>query len=236
MSNGRRQAGGAKEKAEELTGSDDVVDDQHALAGAQGAVLHLEVVGAVLLFVGRGGAGAGQLAALADGDEGGSEAEGERGGEEEAAGVEADDNVGEAPVAAGEGGADLELEGAQEGGVDGGVAEQGHDVDEGDAGDGEAVEAPQGAAQAYLCTGEFGGGGGGGGGLSSRGISRRRGRRRRRRRGGGGGLRGGGGRVVWLVVPRGRGFGGERRGHVGEEKKRRRRGEGEGGQSRRFGC
>lgn len=51
-----------------------------------------------------------------------------------------------------------------------GVEEEGHDINEVDALDGEVREPPESAIQGYLCTGEFGGGGGGGGGLSSLGI------------------------------------------------------------------
>lgn len=54
--------------------------------------------------------------------------------------------------------------------MSGGGEEDGHDVDEADARNGEIGKAAESIVQNYLCTGEFGGGGGGGGGLSSRGI------------------------------------------------------------------
>lgn len=162
-----------RRKKKKHTSGDNVVHDEYLLAGLDGTLLDLKVVLAVLLLVGGGGAGAWQLALLADGDEGGVEAQGQRGAEEEAAGVEPDDDVG--PEGRGGGGPrgkrqHLELESAQQGGVRGRVEEEGHDVEEDDAGDGEVGEAPQGVEQLYLGTGEFGGGGGGGGGLLSRGI------------------------------------------------------------------
>lgn len=70
-----------------LTGSNDVIDDEDLLAGTDRAVLHLEVIGAVLLLVRRRDARAGQLALLPDGDECGAEAQGQRGSEQEASGI-----------------------------------------------------------------------------------------------------------------------------------------------------
>lgn len=152
-----------------LTSSDDVVDNQDLLARLDGILLHLEEIGAVLLLVLGGDARAGQLALLAHRGETGAETEGQAGSEEEAAGVEADNNVGNLLA---KGLLDLELEDGAEGLVDGGVEEEGHDIDEVDALDGEVGEVTQGALELYLPTGEFGGGGGGGGGLSSLGILR----------------------------------------------------------------
>lgn len=149
----------------QLTSRNNVVDDQDLLARLDGTLLHLKVVDAVLLLVGDAHAGAGHLAPLADGHEAGIEAQGQRGAKQEAAGVQADDDVGlDAALE------DLQLERAEEGEVGGGVLEQGEDVDELDALDGEVGEALERAEQLYLCTGEFGGGGGGGGGLPSRSI------------------------------------------------------------------
>lgn len=152
------------------TSSNDVVDDQHFLALLDDALLHLEVVGAVLLHVLGGDTRAGQLALLADGDEAGVEAQGHGWAEQEATGVEADDDVRGDGVAIAAEVLELKLQGAEQGGVDLGVEEPGHDVQEVDARDGEVGKAAEGLLQAYLCTGEFGGGGGGGGGLSSRGM------------------------------------------------------------------
>lgn len=150
-----------------LTCSNDIIHNQDLLAGLDGILLHLEEILTVLLLVRGGDAGTGELALLADGDEAGVQTQGERGAEEEAASVQADDDVGlEAGLE------DLQLEGAEEGVVGGGVLEDGQDVDEVDAGDGEVGEAAEGGEQAYLCAGEFGGTGGGGGGLSSRSILR----------------------------------------------------------------
>lgn len=148
-----------------LTCSDNVIHNQNLLAGLYGALLHLEEILAVLLLVGGGDAGSGELALLADRDEAGAELQCELRSEEEASSVQAHYDIGLGAELE-----NLELEGAEKSLVGGGVLEDGQDVDEVDAGDGEVGEATQGGKQAYLCTGEFGGTGGGGGGLSSRGI------------------------------------------------------------------
>lgn len=150
-----------------ITGSDNVINDENLLALTDGVLLHLEKVLAVLLDVLGGDAGTGELALLADGSKGDTEAESEAGAEEEATGVETDNDVG---LLAGKGLGNLELEGVDEGGVGLGVGKERHDVDKVNAGDGEVGELAQVVAKGYLCTGELGGGGGGGGGLSSRGI------------------------------------------------------------------
>lgn len=148
-----------------LTCRDNVIHNQDLLAGLDGALLHLEEILTVFLLVRGRDAGTGELALLADGDEAGVELQRELGTEEEAPSVQADYDIGLGAELE-----DLELEGAEERPVGGGVLEDGQNVDEVDAGDGEVGEATQGGEQAYLCTGEFGGTGGGGGGLSSRGI------------------------------------------------------------------
>lgn len=148
-----------------LTSSNDIVNDKNLLAGLDGALLHLEEVGAVLLLVGGSDAGTGHLALLADGDEASAHSQGERGAEKEAAGIETDNDIG---LLLGE--LDLELESDEESLVGLDVLEEGEDIDKVDAGDREIAERLQGGHQLYLCTGEFGGGGGGGGGLASRGI------------------------------------------------------------------
>lgn len=148
-----------------LTSSNDIVNDKNLLAGLDGAILHLEEVGAVLLLVGGSDAGTGHLALLADGDEASAHSQGKRGAEKEAAGIETDNDIG---LLVGE--LDLELESDEKGLVGLDVLEEGEDIDKVDAGNGEVGERPQGGHQLYLCTGEFGGGGGGGGGLESRGI------------------------------------------------------------------
>lgn len=150
-----------------LTSGNNVVDNENLLSLTDGVLLHLEKVLAVLLDVLGGDAGARQLALLADGGKGDAEAQGKAGAKEEAAGVEADNDVG---LGVGESLGNLELEGVDEGGVCFGVGKERHDVDKVNAGDGEVGELAQVVAEGYLCTGELGGGGGGGGGLSSRGI------------------------------------------------------------------
>lgn len=152
------------------TSSDDIVHDQDLLPRLDRALLHLEVIRAVLLHVLSRDAGAGQLALLPDGHEAGVEPQGQRGPEQEAPGVQANDDIRLDGVAGAAEVQELQLEGAEEGVVDGRVEEPWHDIQEVDTGDGEVGEAAEGLLEAYLCTGEFGGGGGGGGGLSSRGI------------------------------------------------------------------
>ena len=174
-----------------LTSSNDVVDDKHLLSRLDRSLLHLEEIGSVFFLVAGRHAGAGHLALLPHGHEAGVQTQGQRGAKEEAPRIQPHYHVGLA------GGAELEhleFEGAEQGIVDDGVLEQGQNVDEVDAGDGEVGEALEGAEEAYLCTGEFGGGGGGGGGLSSRGILSRGGGSCS---GGGGGGEGGGDWVIW---------------------------------------
>ena len=74
-------------------GGEQVVDEQDALAGLDGVEVDFERVGAVFEIVGDAGYRCGQLARLADGDEAGIEAVGERGAEDESAGFDAEDEV-----------------------------------------------------------------------------------------------------------------------------------------------
>lgn len=67
--------------------------DDNGLARLDSALLHLEAVDAVLLLELGDLAVSGQLAGLADGDEGGAEAHGNDGAEEEAARIKADNHV-----------------------------------------------------------------------------------------------------------------------------------------------
>jgi hypothetical protein len=148
------------------TSGNDVVDHQDVLALLDGIILHLEKILAVLLDVLGGNAGTGQLALLANGSEGDAEAQGQTGAEEEAAGIQTDNDIG---LGGGEGLGDLEGEGVEKSGVGDRIREEGHDIDKVDASDGEILEVAEVLAQNYLCTGELGGTGGGGGGLSVRG-------------------------------------------------------------------
>jgi hypothetical protein len=74
-------------------GGEEVVDEDDALAGLDGVHVDLQGVGAVLEVVGDAGDGGGELARLAHGDEAGVEAVGEGGSEDEAAGLNAEDEV-----------------------------------------------------------------------------------------------------------------------------------------------
>ena len=77
------QAGGGRRRA---PGRQHVVDDQHPLAGLQGVLVDLQGVDPVLEAVGLGVHLPGQLAGLADRDETGPQAHGDRGGDDEARG------------------------------------------------------------------------------------------------------------------------------------------------------
>lgn len=186
------------------TRRNDIVNNQDLLALANGILLHLEQILAVLLDVLGRDARAGQLALLAHGSKADAQAQRQARAKEEAAGIEADNDIG---LVGAKGLRDLQLEGRQQRGVGFRVGEEGHDVDEVNSRDGEVGELAQRLAQAYLCTGELGGGGGGGGGLSSRGI-----------------LAGGGGLAGDVLRLGGGGHGEERK----EKKKRKKRGKGKG--------
>src|SRR5215204_4536794 len=79
-------------------GGEHVVDDQDPLAGDHGVGVQLQGGGAVLERVLLGLDLVGQLAGLADGEEAGPEVVGHRGGQDEAAGLDADDLVDVAPA------------------------------------------------------------------------------------------------------------------------------------------
>lgn len=102
-----------------LTRSNNVINHQHLLARLHRALLHLEKVGSIFLLVGSRHAGAGHLALLADGHEARIETERERGPEEETPRVQPHYHIGLLAELE-----DLELEGAQQGIVDGRVLEE----------------------------------------------------------------------------------------------------------------
>ena len=146
-----------------LTGRDNVVHDNHLLARLDGIGLHLEEILTIFLVVGLGHTRTGQLALLAHRHKAGAQTQGQTGADQEAAGLEADDDVGLLAIVAGE---DVQFQGAQEGLVEGGIGEDGQDILEQDARRGEVRELAQRGAQSYFKTGEFGGAGGRGGGVS----------------------------------------------------------------------
>jgi len=74
-------------------GGEEIVNEQHALAGVDGVEMNLDAVAAVFEVVGRAGGFGGELAGLADGDEAGGEGLRDGGAEDEAAGLGADDEV-----------------------------------------------------------------------------------------------------------------------------------------------
>jgi hypothetical protein len=120
------------------TSRDDVVDHEHLLARLHGVGLHLEEVAAVLLLVGSRLGGARQLALLADGRKAGAQSQRQAGAEQEAAGVQADHDVGLFVLLR-----DVEHQGADEVFVQRRVGEEGHDVLEQDARAGEVGELAQ---------------------------------------------------------------------------------------------
>ena len=116
------------------------------MSGLDSIYLHLEEVLAVFLYVRCSLALARHLAHLANRHEGAVEAQGQRGTEEETAGIEANDDIGQGA----KGVPDLELEDLQEGFEDLGVLEDGQDVDEVDTGGGPVREVTQGGDDALL--------------------------------------------------------------------------------------
>ena len=74
-------------------GGEQVVHDEDAMAVADGVLVHLQGVGAVLQIVGDADAFGGQLLRLAHRHEAGAERVGERRGEDEAAGFDAEDDI-----------------------------------------------------------------------------------------------------------------------------------------------
>lgn len=152
------------------TSSNNVIHNQNLLPRLDGALLELKVVRTVLLHILSRDTRTGQLALLAHSDEASIHFERQARAKQEAAGVEADDDIWGNGLVLGAKVLQLQLERAEQGSVHERVQEPWHDVEEVDAGDWEVGEAAEGALEAYLCTGEFGGGGGHGGGLASRGI------------------------------------------------------------------
>ena len=80
-------------RARRAAGGEQVVDDQHPLPLLHRVVVDLERVGAVLEVVGRADAGRRQLARLAHRREAGADPVGDGGAEDEAAALDADDEV-----------------------------------------------------------------------------------------------------------------------------------------------
>lgn len=146
-----------------LTSRNDVINNQHLLPRLDRISLHLEEIRAILLHVLCRLAGAGELAPLADRHKRGAQTQRKRRTEQEAARVQADNDVG----LLGEGLRDVQLEGVDERLEQAWVREDGQDVLEQDARGGEVGELAQCALEFYFKIGEFGGGGGTGGGESS---------------------------------------------------------------------
>lgn len=145
------------------TGGNNVIHHDNLLTRLDGVGLHLEEILAVLLVVGLGHAGAGQLALLAHGNEAGTQAQGQARTDQEATGLQTDNDIG---LLAGVALEDVQFQGADQGLVQGRVGEDGQDILEQDARRREVRELAQGGAQSYFKTGEFGGAGGMGGGVS----------------------------------------------------------------------
>ncbi|KKA20587.1 hypothetical protein T310_5400 [Rasamsonia emersonii CBS 393.64] len=103
-----------------------------------------------------------QLPLLANGHKAGAQPQSQTGSEEEAPGLETDNDVWGLAV----GLDNVQLKGPDEGLMQGGIREDGQDILEQDSGRGEVRKLAQRSAESYLKTGEFGGAGGIGGGLS----------------------------------------------------------------------
>lgn len=203
-----------------LTCRDNIIHNQDLLSGLDGVLLHLEIIRAIFLLISCGHTGTRQLALLANSNEARVELQGQRRTEQEASGIQADNDIGLDLVIGTAKLKKLQLERSQQSCVDGRVQEPWHNIKKVDARNGEVAEAPQSLGQAYLCTGEFGGGGGGGGGLSSRGMVGGVGLGGSTTTAGGGGGGGGSSRccgLFWVGGQVALRVGGE--GHVGKEKK-----------------
>ena len=81
----------AAERHRRAAGRDEVVDDEHLVAGNEGVFVDLQLIGAVLERIGLGVDLARKLARLARGDEADAELVGDGRTDEEAAGLGADD-------------------------------------------------------------------------------------------------------------------------------------------------
>jgi hypothetical protein len=121
------------------SGSDNVIDNENTGSGLDGSLLELEQVLTVFLLVGNLDSLSGELSGLADGDETGTDAEGQRGTEQESAGLQSDDDV-DSGEGRGDGSGvcvkDVELQGADEGVVLDGGGKDGHNIFEEDSGGG----------------------------------------------------------------------------------------------------
>lgn len=124
------------------TGGEEVIDEEDLFAGEDGVLVDFDLGFAVFEGVGEAAGAPGEFAAFADGDEAGVEAVGDGGGEDEAAGVDADDFV----DFRGAGGFAEEADGFAE---EVGVGEDGGDVAEEDAGFGEIGDIADGGAQGW---------------------------------------------------------------------------------------
>lgn len=147
------------------TSSDDIIHNKHILTRSHGPALHLKAIPPIFLLVGSIDARPGHLPSLTHGRESNAQPQRQARSEEEAPGVETDDDVRQRREVA----TDPLLESVEEGDVSGRRGEYRHDVDEIHPRDGEVcVVAEMGADGSEA--GELGGGGGGGGGLDGRGI------------------------------------------------------------------
>lgn len=113
-----------------LTCGNDVVDNQYRLSGLDSVLLDVKVIPAVLLFKSGLSRRSRQLASFPNRRESDAQAKGETGTKEEAASVEAHDDIGNAATI---GGDDLEFEGSNELFVPGVVGEERKDIDKVDA-------------------------------------------------------------------------------------------------------
>lgn len=122
------------------TGGEEVIDEEDFFAGGDGVFVEFDDGFAVFEGVGDLAGFPGEFAFFADGDEAGAEAVGDGGGEDEAAGIDADDFVDfDAACGIAE-----EGDGVAE---EGGIGEDGGDVFEDDSGFGEVDDIADGGAE-----------------------------------------------------------------------------------------
>jgi hypothetical protein len=150
-----------------LTSRNDVVYDQHFLAGFDGIRLSLKDICAIFFRVAGIDCLARQLAAFPNRHEPGLKAKCQSGSNVETSCVEPDDDIGAARPAVLL--ADKIHQCVDKQGMQVRIRKEGRDVLEENAGRGKVGILPQRSFQLYLGSGELGGGGGRGGGLSTRG-------------------------------------------------------------------
>jgi hypothetical protein len=144
-----------------LTGCNDIVYHKHLLSWLNRIGLNFEVVLAVLLLESGDLNGTRQLSSLPHRNEGGTQSQSKRRTKQEAARLQADNNLWLVVIPIGF--QDVQIKATDESVVKFWILKDGKNVLEQDTRSREVFELPQSAAKHHLKTGEFGGAGGRGG-------------------------------------------------------------------------